>query len=117
MKKISIGSVAASLIEKNDCIIIGSGTTVQAFAKNIRPIGNLTVLTAALNVAAALIHHPRSRSFSVRRYAQEKFFLCYRPLCRKDPGRFFVQQILLGVDGIDLEFGPHYYQCCRSATQ
>jgi DeoR family transcriptional regulator of aga operon len=50
-EKASIGSVAAGLIEKNDCIIIGSGTTVQAFAKHIRPVGNLTVLTAALNVA------------------------------------------------------------------
>ena len=57
-EKTLIGQAAAALIEENDCIIIASGTSVQAFAKEINPKGSLTVITAALNVALELIHHP-----------------------------------------------------------
>ncbi len=57
--KASIGSAAASLIQPNDCILIASGTTVLSLAKNIRPHESLTVITAALNVATELIHHPQ----------------------------------------------------------
>lgn len=56
-EKIRIGAVAADLIEDNDSIIIASGTTVLAMARCIKPKGNLTVITAALNVALELLHH------------------------------------------------------------
>ncbi|HEY0677932.1 MAG TPA: DeoR/GlpR family DNA-binding transcription regulator, partial [Chitinophagaceae bacterium] len=57
-EKSGIGEAAAGLIEPNDCILIASGTTVLSLAKYIQPKGNLTVITAALNVAMELIHHP-----------------------------------------------------------
>src|SRR5690349_17504240 len=57
-EKSNIGEAAAHLIEPNDCILIASGTTVVSLAKNIYPKGNLTVITAALNVAMELIKHP-----------------------------------------------------------
>jgi DeoR family transcriptional regulator, aga operon transcriptional repressor len=57
-EKSGIGAAAASLIEPNDCIIIASGTTVLSLARNIRPKGSLTVITAALNVATELNSHP-----------------------------------------------------------
>jgi DeoR family transcriptional regulator of aga operon len=104
-EKISIGSVAASLIEKNDCIIIGSGTTVQAFAKNIRPIGNLTVLTAALNVAAVLIHHAEVEVFQLGGILRKSSSSATGPYAEKILEDFSCSKFFLGVDGIDLEFG------------
>ena len=58
-EKMKIGAAAALTIEPADSIIIASGTTVQALAKNIQPIESLTVITAALSVALEL--------FSIRR--------------------------------------------------
>src|SRR6476620_5802865 len=57
-EKLGIGETAARLIEPNDCILIASGTTVLSLAKNIQPKGQLTVVTAALNVAMELEQHP-----------------------------------------------------------
>src|SRR5262249_2755108 len=51
-EKTGIGGAAAALVEPNDCIIIASGTTVLSLARNIKPRGTLTVITAALNVAS-----------------------------------------------------------------
>src|SRR5687768_12078915 len=50
-EKLNIGRKAAQLIEPNDCVLVASGTTVVSLAKSIQPRGNLTVITAALNVA------------------------------------------------------------------
>ena len=57
-EKTKIGAVAAQSIVADDSIIIASGTTVLALAKNILPKGNLTVVTSALNVALELMKHP-----------------------------------------------------------
>ena len=45
---------AAELITKDDSIIIASGTTVQAFARCIKPIHKLTVISASLKVSQTL---------------------------------------------------------------
>jgi DeoR family transcriptional regulator of aga operon len=104
-EKLSIGEAASHLIEPNDCILIASGTTVLSLAKNIQPRGNLTVITAALNVALELIHKPdievivlggllRKSSSSVTGIYAEKIL--------ED---FSCSKLFLGVDGIDPEFG------------
>jgi DeoR family transcriptional regulator, aga operon transcriptional repressor len=104
-EKLGIGDAAARLIEPNDCVLIASGTTVLSLAKNIQPQGNLTVVTAALNVAMELVHHPgieviqlpgiiRKTSSSVTgNYAEEML------------NHFSFSKLFLGVDGIDLDFG------------
>ncbi|ANE49478.1 DeoR/GlpR family DNA-binding transcription regulator [Flavisolibacter tropicus] len=104
-EKTVIGEAAAQLIQPNDCILIASGTTVASLAKSIQPVGSLTVITAALNVALELIHHPdieviqlggmlRKSSSSVTGLYGEKML--------ED---FSCSKLFLGVDGIDLEFG------------
>lgn len=104
-EKMEIAKVAAKKISVNDSILIGSGTTVLAFAKHIQPHGNLTVITSALNVALELNQHleidviqlgglMRKRSSSVTGVSAENNLFDFS--CSK----FF-----LGVDGIDLEFG------------
>jgi len=53
-EKEHIGRMAASLITKDDSIIIASGTTVLAFARCIRPIHRLTVISASIQVSETL---------------------------------------------------------------
>lgn len=104
-EKNGIGAAAAKLIAPNDCILIASGTTVVSLARQIQPVGHLTVVTAALNVAQELLHHAaveviqlpgiiRSTSSSVTgNYAESML------------NDFSFSKLFLGVDGIDAEFG------------
>lgn len=104
-EKLKIGAAAAKAIEPNDSIIIASGTTVLALAKNIKPEQGLTVITSALNVALELLHHEnveiiqlggilrRSSSSTTGTYAQNML------------SDFFCSKLFLGVDGIDVEYG------------
>jgi DeoR family transcriptional regulator of aga operon len=104
-EKKSIAKKAAEYIKSNDSIIIASGTTMLALAKEIVPTQKLTVITSALQVAGELIKHPdvdilqlgglirKSSSSVVGSYAEDIL---------KD---FFCTKLYLGVDGIDFEFG------------
>ena len=104
-EKKSIATKAAGYIESNDSIIIASGTTMLALAREIMPEQKLTVITSALQVAEELVRHPnidtmqlgglvrQSSSSVVGKYAEDIL---------KD---FFCTKLFLGVDGIDFEFG------------
>ena len=104
-EKAAIAQEAAALIADNDSIIIASGTTVQAMAKEIKPIGNLTVVTSALNVSVQLIKHPNIEILQlggVLRKSSTSVAGLYAEQILSD---FFCSKLFLGVDGIDLEFG------------
>ena len=104
-EKKRIAKKAAEYIESSDSIIIASGTTMLALAREIEINLKLTVITSALQVADELIRHPdvdvlqlggliRKRSSSVvGSYAEDIL---------KD---FYCTKLYLGVDGIDFEFG------------
>jgi DeoR family transcriptional regulator of aga operon len=105
-EKTKIALFARELVDENDAIIIGSGTTVVALAQAIaKKNQKLTVLTAAMNVTLALIDAPeveivqlggvvrKSSSSVVGHYAEEmlKQFAC--------------SKLFLSVDGISLDYG------------
>jgi DeoR family transcriptional regulator of aga operon len=105
VEKASIGSAAASLIHSNDCILIASGTTVLSLAKNIRPQGSLTVITAALNVATELIHHPQIEVIQLGGILRKSSSSVTGIYAEKILEDFSCTKLFLGVDGIDVEFG------------
>lgn len=104
-EKSRIAQQALDYLEPHEAIIIGSGTTVGAFAQAIPRNYPLTVLTAAMNVALALIDTTelelvqlggvvrKSSSSAVGHFAEEmlKSFAC--------------NKLFLSVDGISLEHG------------
>jgi DeoR family transcriptional regulator, aga operon transcriptional repressor len=104
-EKTLIGQAAAALIEQNDCIIIASGTSVQAFAKEINPKGSLTVITAALNVALELIHHPEIEVIQLGGMLRKSSSSTTGPYAEQVLQDFSCNKLFLGVDGIDIEFG------------
>lgn len=104
-EKNQIGLLAAGLIEKNDCVIIGSGTSVLALAKCIRPIGNLTVITAALNVSMELIKHPEIEVLQLGGMVRKSSSSVTGSYAEKILDDFSCSKFFLGVDGIDVEFG------------
>ena len=104
-EKMRIASYAASLIEKDDSIIIASGSTVNFMAEMLHPKGALTVVTASLKAALELNAKNdvnvvqiggvvRKNSFSVNGENSEELFNSIN--CTK---------LFLGVDGIDIEYG------------
>ncbi|MGJ7030983.1 DeoR/GlpR family DNA-binding transcription regulator [Niabella hirudinis] len=104
-EKEKIGQYAAGLIEPNDCILIASGTTVFYFAKHIQPKGNVTVITAALNVAMEIAHHPGIEVIQlggIMRKTSSSVTGIYAEKILED---FSCSKLFLGVDGIDTEFG------------
>ena len=50
-EKRNIGREAAQLIERDDTIILASGTTVHALARAIKPVHKLTLITASIVVS------------------------------------------------------------------
>jgi len=104
-EKLGIGAAAAGLVEPNDCIIIASGTTVLSLAKSLQPKGNLTVITAALNVAGELIHHPEIEVLVLGGILRKSSSSVTGSYAEKILDDFSCSKLFLGVDGIDLEFG------------
>lgn len=104
-EKTKIAAMAAQMIEEDEAIIIGSGTSVLALAKAIPKNFKLTVLTGAMNVTIALLDYQnieivqlggavrKSSSSVVGHYAEDMLH------------SFACSKLFLGVDGISLEFG------------
>ncbi|EOZ99701.1 Transcriptional repressor of aga operon [Indibacter alkaliphilus LW1] len=104
-EKMKIAQAAIQMVEDDDAIIIGSGTTVVAFAQAIPKNKKLTVLTAAMNVTLALIDANaieivqlggvvrKSSSSVVGHYAEEML------------EQFACSKLFLSADGISLDYG------------
>ena len=93
------------MVLADDCIIIGSGTTVLSLARSIKPQGNLTVITAALNVATAINQHKETEVLvlgGIIRKSSSSVTGIYAEKILED---FSCSKFFLGVDGIDIEFG------------
>lgn len=104
-EKSGIGAAAAELIEPNDCIIIASGTTVLSLARHIKPKGNLTVITAALNVATELNRHPEVEVLVLGGILRKSSSSATGMYAEKILDDFSCSKLFLGVDGIDPDFG------------
>lgn len=104
-EKYKIAALAVQMIQEDEAIIIGSGTTVMALAKAIPKNMKLTVLTGAMNVSMALMDNHnievlqlggvvrKSSSSVVGHYAEDMLV------------NFACSKLFLGVDGISPELG------------
>ena len=104
-EKREIARKASEYIESNDSIIIASGTTMLALAREISPNQKLTVITSALQVAAELVNHVDIDILQLGgmvRKSSSSVVGSYAETILKD---FFCTKLYLGVDGIDFEFG------------
>lgn len=104
-EKKRIGAKATELLIPGDAIIIGSGTTVQAFAQCINPKSSLTVVTSAMNVATALVHHPQIEIFQLGGFVRHTSNSVVGNYAESILTNFSCSKLFLGVDGIDLRYG------------
>ena len=104
-EKKSIAKKASEYIESNDSVIIASGTTMLALAREITPDQKLTVITSAIQVTEELVQHPNIDIMQLGgliRQSSSSVVGTYAENILKD---FFCTKLFLGVDGIDFEFG------------
>ncbi|MBC5775536.1 DeoR/GlpR transcriptional regulator [Pontibacter sp. KCTC 32443] len=104
-EKMRIGAAAASLLHPNDSILIASGTTVLALARNIPATNNLTVITPSLNIALELNRHPEIEVMQLGGVLRKSSSSVTGPYAESILADFSCSKLFLGVDGIDLDFG------------
>uniref|UniRef100_UPI003217A449 DeoR/GlpR family DNA-binding transcription regulator n=1 Tax=uncultured Draconibacterium sp. TaxID=1573823 RepID=UPI003217A449 len=104
-EKSRIADAANLLLEKNDRIIIASGTTLLYFAQQLSFADPITVITSSLKVSLMLSYKPniqiiqlggeiRTSSGSVIGMQSESFL-----------NDLTCNKLFVGVDGIDMDFG------------
>lgn len=104
-EKIKIAKKAVELIKDNDSILIGSGTTAFAVAKELKPTNMLTVITPALKVAIELSARPNIEVLQLGGLI--------RPNSSSVAGQYAIRILeevscgilFIGVDGIDVDYG------------
>lgn len=107
-EKTAIARRAVQMVEPNDSIIIASGTTVQYFAREIRPEeigGHLTIITSALNVASVLAHHRDIELIQLGGIVRSSSLSAVGCDTERQLENFTGSKLFIGVDGIDPEHG------------
>ena len=104
-EKQAIGKAAAALIEQNDSIIIASGTTMTFLAREIRPAGRLTVITASVPVTQILSQDEQADVIQLGGITRSSSVSVVGPFAEEMLKHFNCSKLYMGVDGIDLECG------------
>ncbi|MAX71302.1 MAG: transcriptional regulator [Flavobacteriaceae bacterium] len=104
-EKNKIAIAAAKTLEPHDSIIIASGTSVIEFARCIKPVQGLTVLTASLNTAIILSKNKEIDVMQLGGMVRRSSASVVGPIGEKMLAEFTFTKLFLGVDGIDLDYG------------
>ena len=102
-EKRAIGAKAASLVAQDDSIIIASGTTMAFLAREIKPVGHLTVITAAVPVTSILSQDTNVDVIQLGGITRSSSVSVVGPFAEQMLGNFNCSKLFVGVDGI--EFG------------
>ena len=104
-QKDAIGREAAKLIDQDDSIIIASGTTVHALARNIKPKHRLTVVSASLPVSEILSQDENNDIIQLGGMLRHSSLSVVGQYSKQILENCSFSKLFMGVDGIDFEFG------------
>jgi DeoR family transcriptional regulator of aga operon len=104
-EKLRIAEAANLLLEKNDRIIIASGTTVLSFAQKITMTEPLTVITASVKVSLSLCYKPNVEVIQLGGTMRKSSASVVGPNAESLLCELMCNKLFIGVDGIDLDFG------------
>ena len=100
-----IGRYAASLITADDSILIASGTTMHALAREIVPQGHLPVIAAAIHVTNILARNKNIDIIQLGGFVRNSSVSVVGNYAEKMLENFSCSKLFMGVDGIDLDYG------------
>ncbi|MBR5638763.1 MAG: DeoR/GlpR transcriptional regulator [Muribaculaceae bacterium] len=104
-QKEAIGREAAKLIDKDDSIIIASGTTIHALARNIKPKHRLTVVSASLPASDILSQDENNDIIQLGGTVRHSSLSVVGQYSKQILENCSFSKLFLGVDGIDFDFG------------
>ena len=104
-QKDAIGREAARLIDRDDSIIIASGTTVHALARNIKPIHRLTVVSASLPVCEILSLDECNDIIQLGGMLRHSSLSVVGQYSKQILENCSFSKLFMGVDGIDFDYG------------
>jgi len=104
-EKVRIAIAAGLILNPNESIIIASGTSVIEFARHLKPVEGLTVLTASLDTALILSENPNIDVIQLGGIVRRSSSSVVGPISEKMLAEFTFTKLFLGVDGIDLDYG------------
>ena len=100
-----IGMEAAQLVVPNDSILLASGTTIHALARNLRPADKLTVVSASLQATEFLAENENIDIIQIGGNVRHSSLSVVGQYSEMILRSCSFSKLFLGVDGIDLEFG------------
>jgi len=103
-EKQRIAAAAAALVEDGLCIILDSGTTTTAIARELRRFSSLTVITNAVNIATELAGTDFEVILTGGTLRKNSFSLV-GPLAEDVLHEMHADILFLGVDGFDVVAG------------
>lgn len=104
-KKQKIAAKALALLQENDSIIMGAGSTVAVMAEMLKPKGRLNIVTSAVNISMTL------GDMSGVSVMQLGGLLYGNSLCvigsetKSQLKNLHCSKLFFGVDGVDPEYG------------
>lgn len=104
-EKDRIGQAAAKLVEPQDSIILGSGTTLMYVARHLRDVAGITVITSAMNVALVLTGLPHVEILMLGGIVRNSSTSVVGPYAEQMLEEHACSKLFLGVDGFDLDYG------------
>ena len=106
-QKSQIGKSAAKLIDSNNTIIIGSGTTTAELARNISNDDQLTIITNSIPALHSLLTKPNLEVIVLGGRIRKNSGSLAGPLAERMLENFYVDKVFLGADGCDLQRGMY----------
>jgi len=103
--KNEIARYASGLLEENDHIIIASGTSIIEFARHIKLIDNITILSASLNASLILSENTNIDLIQLGGLVRHSSSSVVGPSSENMLSEYSFTKLFLGVDGIDIEYG------------
>ena len=104
-QKEAIGREAAKLIDRDDSIIIASGTTIHALARNIKPIHRLTVVSASLPASDILSQDENNDIIQLGGIVRHSSLSVVGQYSKQILENCSFSKLFIGVDGIDFNYG------------
>jgi len=119
-EKLRIAQAAAALVRDGDTILLDSGSTTHALARQLaaRPLAGINVITNALNVAMALAHAPHIQLLMLGGALRPNSFTLSGPQAEAALATLHADRLFLGVDSLDPERGlmtPHVLEAQLNA--
>jgi len=104
-EKNRIAEAANRLLERNDRIIIASGTTVLAFANKINFTEPLTIITSSVKVSLSLNYRPNIEVIQLGGSMRKSSASVVGPEAENFLNELSCNKLFMGIDGLDIDFG------------